>query len=210
LVSSVGAALLDCTAISASLRSLRGILIPRVLTESILVALGMLVSLGDRHVIHAFRVVVITSIVSILIRALDTILFFILVRALIIIPGLSLRHLMGAIRINLILDTLKTLFLDISLTLRLAETSVSAQVHGVAVSIAILSLIDLSPWWSVLGLTWRQDGLLHHDLVLILLILVLEISPLGQDLHSLDVFDGCQLFSVVLVATKCIQVDFLA
>lgn len=117
---------------------------------------------------------------------------------------------MGTIRINLLPDIREPLLRDIGLALRLAVTSVSAQVHGVAVSIAILCLVYLGPWWSILGLAWRQDGLLHHDLVLIFLVLVLEISPLGQDLHCLDVFDGSQLFSIVLVAAKCVKIDLFA
>jgi len=43
----------------------------------------------------------------------------------------------------------------------------------------------------------------------LLLLLVLEVSPLGENLHSLDVFDGCQLFSVILVTAKSVQVELL-
>ena len=38
---------------------------------------------------------------------------------------------------------------------------------------------------------------------------VLEVSPLGKDLHCLNVLDGCQLITVVFVATKRVQVDLL-
>jgi len=41
--------------------------------------------------------------------------------------------------------------------------------------------------------------LLHSD--------VLEVSPLGQNFHGLDVFDGCQFISVVLVATQRVEVN---
>lgn len=50
--------------------------------------------------------------------------------------------------------------------------------------------------------------LLHHDLVFVLLVLVFEVAPLGQDFHCLNVFNSSELFSVVLVATKSIEVDF--
>ena len=33
-------------------------------------------------------------------------------------------------------------------------------------------------------------------------LVVLEVSPLLKDLHSLDILDGCQLLSVVFVAAK--------
>jgi hypothetical protein len=52
--------------------------------------------------------------------------------------------------------------------------------------------------------------LLHHHLLLLLDSDVFEVSPLGQDLHSLNVLDSCEFISEVLVATKRIKVDFLA
>jgi hypothetical protein len=51
--------------------------------------------------------------------------------------------------------------------------------------------------------------LLHHHLLLLLDSDVFKVSPLGQDLHSLNVLDGCKFISKVLVATKRIKVDFL-
>lgn len=39
---------------------------------------------------------------------------------------------------------------------------------------------------------------------------VLEVSPLLQDLHGLDVLDCSQLLSVVLVTAKRVEVDLLA
>lgn len=96
------------------------------------------------------------------------------------------------------------------MALWLAEAPVPAQVHGVTVSIAVCDLVDLGPWWRILSLARREDRLLHHDLVLILLVLILEISPFGQDLHGLDVFNGGQFFSVVLVTAERVQVYFLA
>jgi hypothetical protein len=38
---------------------------------------------------------------------------------------------------------------------------------------------------------------------------ILEVSPFLKNLHSLDVLDGSQLFSVVFVATKRVKVDLL-
>lgn len=38
----------------------------------------------------------------------------------------------------------------------------------------------------------------------------LEVPPLGEDLHSLNVFDCSKLLSVVLVSTKRVKVDFFA
>lgn len=108
-------------------------------------------------------------------------------------------------------DILEALFLHICLALWLSKASVTTQVHGVTISITILCLVDLSSWWGgVLSLSWGQDGLLHHDLVLILLVLILEISPLCQDLHSLDVLNGRQFLPIVFIAAKRIQIDLLA
>lgn len=52
--------------------------------------------------------------------------------------------------------------------------------------------------------------LLDHLLLLLLDSDVLEVSPLGQDLHCLDVLDGRQLVSVVFVSAERIKVYFLA
>ena len=52
--------------------------------------------------------------------------------------------------------------------------------------------------------------MLHIVLVLHLQLGLFEKSPLGQDLHGLDVLDGSQLFSVVLVAAEGVEVDFLS
>ena len=51
---------------------------------------------------------------------------------------------------------------------------------------------------------------LHHLLFFVLDAHVLEVLPFGKDLHSLDVFNGGQLISVVLVAAQRIEVHFLS
>ena len=52
--------------------------------------------------------------------------------------------------------------------------------------------------------------LFHHLLFLLLDSDVLEVSPFREDLHGLDVLDCGQLVSVVFVAAKRVEVDFLA
>lgn len=179
--------------------------------------MSILVPLGDRH-IHVGRLVVIAAVISVLVRVLPTIFLLVVVGILLFLLLLSswrrclglLPLVQSAVGLDGRVDVLETLFLHICLALRLTEAPVTAQVHGVTVSIPILGLVNLGPWRRILSLPWREDGLLHHDLVLILLVLILEISPFGQDLHGLDVFNGSQFFSVVLVAAERVQVYFLA
>lgn len=40
--------------------------------------------------------------------------------------------------------------------------------------------------------------------------MVLEVSPFGENLHGLDVFNGSQLFSVIFITTESIKVELLA
>ena len=47
-------------------------------------------------------------------------------------------------------------------------------------------------------------------LVLHLDLKVLEVSPLGQDLHGLDVLDGSELLSVVFVSAQGVKIYLLA
>lgn len=115
------------------------------------------------------------------------------------------------VRLNLTFYVLKALLLYIHLGLRLGAIAITAHVQaGIASSSTILCLIDRCSRWCILLLAWRQDRLLHHDLVLILLVLVLEVSPLGQDLHGLNVFDGGQLLPIIFVAAQRVEVDLLA
>lgn len=186
------------------------ILAARVLTKSVL-ALRVLVPLGHGHV-HVGRLVVISAVVTVLIGAFAAILIlFVAVGPLLL--GILSRRFSGihsAVGFHLGLDVLEACLSHVDVgRLRLAA-SVTAHVHGVAVSFAFLHLVDLGSRWGLLLLTWRQDRLLHHDLVLVLLVLVLEVSPLGQDLHGLDVLNGGQLLSIVLVAAQGVQVDLLA
>jgi hypothetical protein len=60
---------------------------------------------------------------------------------------------------------------------------------------------------------WRvhlllEDLILESNLVLPLLVLVL--SPFVEDLHGLNVFDGCHFSPVILVTAKHIELNFLA
>lgn len=187
------------------------ILVARVLTQSVL-SIRMLVPLGYRH-IHVGRVVLITAIVPVLVRAFTTV-FLVVVRVLLLIvvlSRLSLLLLPLAIGLDLRVDILEALFLHICLALWLSKASVTAQVHGVTVSITILYLINLSSWrCSILSLAWGQDGLLHHHLVLILLVLILEISPFRQDLHSLNILNSRQFLPVIFIAAKCVKIDLLS
>ena len=50
--------------------------------------------------------------------------------------------------------------------------------------------------------------LLHHLLFFVLDLHVLEVLPLGQYFHGLDVLDGGELVPVVLVSAERVQVDF--
>jgi len=78
------------------------------------------------------------------------------------------------------------------------------------ISLSIFSLIDVGPWWSTFFLTRRQGRLLYGVLFLAFASLVLEVAPLGQDLHSLDVFNGCQLLPIIFVAAKRIKIELLS
>jgi hypothetical protein len=53
-----------------------------------------------------------------------------------------------------------------------------------------------------------EDLILESNLVLPLLVLVL--SPFVEDLHGLNVFDGCHFSPVILVTAKHIELNFLA
>lgn len=90
------------------------------------------------------------------------------------------------------------------MTLRLADDCFTTHVlHGLTVS-SIFSLIDMSSW-SVSDLFWRLICRLH--LLLKFLVSVLELSPFVQNLHCLNVLNGCQFFSVVLVTTECVKIN---
>lgn len=98
----------------------------------------------------------------------------------------------------------------VGLWLRSALTSIAAHVHSVAIAVtSVLCLVNLSPgrWIIVLALHRR---LLQHDLVLVLFVLVLEVPPLGEDFHGLNVLDRSQLLPVVLVTAEGVEVDLLA
>lgn len=117
-----------------------------------------------------------------------------------------------SISLDLFVDVHETLFDDVVVGLRLGSslTSIAAHVHRVAIAVtSILRLVNLGPrrWIIVLALHRR---LLHHDLVLILFVLVLKVSPLGEDFHGLDVLDGSKLLSVVLVATEGVEIYLLS
>lgn len=90
------------------------------------------------------------------------------------------------------------------MTLRLADDCFTAHIlHGLTVS-SIFSLIDMSSW-SVSDLFWRLCISRLH-LLLKFLVSVLKLSPFVQNLHCLNVFDGCQFFSVVFVSTECVKI----
>lgn len=48
------------------------------------------------------------------------------------------------------------------------------------------------------------------ELILVLGLDDLEVPPLGENLHSLDILDGSEFLSVVLVAAKRVKIDFLS
>ena len=170
------------------------------------VPLRVLVSLGHWAHVHVVRLVLIAAIVAVLIRVSIVLIVVVLLTA-----SCLLSLIQSTVLLDVGVDALEALLLDIVLALTLAEASIAAHIlHGVAVSLAILGLVDLSSWWGFLVLARRQDRLLHHDLVLVLLVLVLEVSPLGQDLHGLDVLDGSELLSVVLVSAQGVKIYLLA
>jgi hypothetical protein len=51
--------------------------------------------------------------------------------------------------------------------------------------------------------------LLDHLLLLLLDPDILEVPPLGQNLHRLDILDGCQLVPIVLIPTERVKIDLL-
>lgn len=117
-----------------------------------------------------------------------------------------------SISLDLFVDVHETLFDDVVVGLRLGSslTSIAAHVHRVAIAVtSILRLVNLGPrrWIIVLALHRR---LLHHDLVLILFVLVLKVPPLGEDFHGLDVLDGSKLLPVVLVAAEGVEIYLLS
>lgn len=52
--------------------------------------------------------------------------------------------------------------------------------------------------------------LFHHFLFFLLDSHVLVVSPFVENFHGLNVFDGCELVSVVLITTQRIQVNLFA
>lgn len=119
----------------------------------------------------------------------------------------------STISLDLLIDVLEPLLNHIVILvnlLRLAVALVSAHIHCIAVSVsAVLHFVNLSSRRSLVILTMHRR-LLHHHLVFVLLVLVLEVAPLCQDFHGLNVFDSRQLLSVVFVATKSVQINFFA
>ena len=107
----------------------------------------------------------------------------------------------GAVLLNLLIDVFEALLDDVGLTLRLVDDAVTTFLVVVA---AIFGLVDLGSWLIFILL------LHHHFINLVLSVLVLEVSPLGQDLHGLNVFNGRQLLSIVLISAKSVEVDLFA
>lgn len=68
----------------------------------------------------------------------------------------------------------------------------------------------MGPWWSTFLLARRHGRRLYGVLFLAFASLVLEVAPLGQNLHGLDVFNGCQLLPIIFVAAKRIKIDLLS
>ena len=52
--------------------------------------------------------------------------------------------------------------------------------------------------------------LFDHLLLLLLESEILEVPPLGQDLHGLNVLDCCKLISVVLIAAQGVEIYLLS
>lgn len=64
--------------------------------------------------------------------------------------------------------------------------------------------------WRFIFLGIRRKALQVHLLILHLDLEVLEVSPLSQNFHSLDVLDGSKLLSVVLVTAEGIKINLLS
>ena len=78
-----------------------------------------------------------------------------------------------------------------------------------------LLLSSLTVW--IVLLNWRiifwavgREVFQVHLLILHLNLKVLEVAPFGKNLHSLDVFDGSKLLSIVFVTTKGIKINLLS
>jgi len=100
----------------------------------------------------------------------------------------------------------KLFHLDIDLAVELSESLLC--VNGVTETwLSTLMLVSLINF-SSRRIIRRLNRL--SLLLLSLLIGILEVSPLSQDLHSLNVLDGSQLLPVVLVTAKGIKVDLPA
>lgn len=228
MVSSVSSLILTISVVPIPVSSalvVSGVLITIVLAQSLLVTVRVLVPLRDRHVVHVNRVVTLISAAAISVRiSIASQVIFVAVRLLVVMllklnlsSGRLLVVLMVpwtdcTISLDLLIDVLKPLLnhIIIVVDLRLAMALVSAHIHCIAVSVStVLDLVNLSTWRRIVILTMHRR-LLHHHLVFVLLVLVLEVAPLCQDFHCLNVFDSCQLLSVVFVATKSIQIDFFA
>jgi hypothetical protein len=111
------------------------------------------------------------------------------------------------VSLNLLVDVLEPLLnhIIIFVQLRLTLALVSAHIHCTTVSIGvILNFVYLSTWSRCFIILTMHRRLLHHNLVFVLLILVLEVTPFGQDFHCLNVLNSCQLLSIVLVTTECV------
>lgn len=202
-----------------------GVLLTRVLAHSLLVTVSVLVPLSDRHVVVQVNriVALIPATISVLI-CIAAVVIFIAVRLLIVVLlklNLSTRRLLNvvlvpdticAISLNLLVDVLKPLLnhIIILVHLRLALALVATHVHCTTVSVrSILNFVDLCSWRGFIILTVHRR-LLHHNLVFVLLVLVLEVTPFCQDFHSLNILNSRQLFSIVFVATQCVQVNLFA
>lgn len=78
------------------------------------------------------------------------------------------------------------------------------------ISLAIFSLIDVGPRWNSFFLPGLHSGLLNGVVFLAFASLVLEVAPLCQNLHGLNVFNGCQLLPIIFVAAKRVKVQLLS
>jgi hypothetical protein len=120
----------------------------------------------------------------------------------------SLLHpvlVLGAVAATVVLIWLKLLtqFRMVSLPVVL--------VHSLVLVVALLiEFLSSLPVVTTIVVAVVDVEAIDAHLLLVLGFDDLEVSPLGQDLHSLDVLDGGKLLPVVLVTTERVKVDLLA
>jgi hypothetical protein len=113
----------------------------------------------------------------------------------------------GLVLLSSVASTVVLIWLKCLTELWLVSLGVVLIVSVIFVGTILIEL--LGSFWPVVTISFITKTI-DSKLILVLGLNNLEVSPLGEDLHCLNVLDSSQLLSVVLVSAERVEVDLLS